>query len=82
MAKKKDKKEVVKDKGYYLSKMYQMPIGIIEYYQDENGKTQLGMMTPEIVRLLAGYLPLPELIDLDPFNGNEDLLNNLKQEMI
>ncbi|MDC0253829.1 hypothetical protein OAK75_02960 [Bacteriovoracales bacterium] len=69
-----------------MQKLYTLPIGLIEFTQDEKGKSQLGLVTPEIIRMLAGTKFIDNLDSLNPYIENnkslQELSTILKQESL
>ena len=64
-----------------LQKLYTLPIGLIEFKSDGKGNSQLGAVTPEIVRMLAGTRFLENLDSLDPFKKNNENLKELAKKL-
>jgi len=65
------------DEKDLLKRLYTLPIGLIEFRQDEEGESQLGAVTPEVIRMLAGTKFLENLDLLNPYIENNKNLQEL-----
>ena len=64
--------------SYFLKKLYTLPIGVLEFVKDEKGDVVIEIVTPEVIRILAGTGYLNDFESLNPFDENNKVLHSLK----
>ena len=64
--------------SYFLKKLYTLPIGVLEFVKDEKGGAGVEIVTPEVIRILAGTGHVNDFESLNPFEENNKVLHSLK----
>ena len=64
-----------------LKMMYSLPVGLMEFVTDEKGNTTIGIVTPEVIRILGHTKFLGKMDSLSPSIENNKALEELTKEL-
>ena len=65
----------------FLKILYTLPIGLMEYVKQQDGSVKLGIVNPEVIRILSGTGFLEVIGDLNPFDQSDKKISALKGQL-